>query len=83
VKWWSDELSQKQYDGIIGLSQGSAMTALLISMVTATTLPNLILDKNLMRYIHSSIIPNGFPASTLRRLSLSSLPYSALVRLVC
>jgi len=33
VKWWSDELSQNQYDGIIGLSQGSAMTALLISML--------------------------------------------------
>jgi hypothetical protein len=34
VQWWSDELSKNQYDGIIGLSQGSAMTALLISMVS-------------------------------------------------
>jgi len=33
VKWWSEELSRNQYDGIIGLSQGSAMTALLISML--------------------------------------------------
>ena len=33
VKWWADELSKNQYDGIIGLSQGAAMTALLISMV--------------------------------------------------
>ncbi|KAJ7770547.1 serine hydrolase FSH [Mycena metata] len=33
VKWWSDELSERQYDGIIGLSQGSAMTGLLLSML--------------------------------------------------
>ncbi|KAJ7839583.1 hypothetical protein B0H14DRAFT_2787094 [Mycena olivaceomarginata] len=33
VKWWSKELSERQYDGIIGLSQGSAMAALLLSMV--------------------------------------------------
>ncbi|KAJ6486895.1 serine hydrolase FSH [Mycena sanguinolenta] len=33
VKWWSDELSEHQYDGVIGLSQGSAMAALLLSMV--------------------------------------------------
>ncbi|KAJ7512029.1 serine hydrolase FSH [Mycena galericulata] len=33
VKWWSDELSARHYDGIIGLSQGSAMAALLISMI--------------------------------------------------
>jgi len=33
VKYWSKELSKNQYDGIIGLSQGSAMTALLISML--------------------------------------------------
>jgi len=33
VKWWSDELSKNQYDGIIGLSQGAAMTALLVSMI--------------------------------------------------
>jgi len=33
VKWWTDELSKNQYDGIIGLSQGAAMTALLISML--------------------------------------------------
>jgi hypothetical protein len=34
VKWWSEELSKNQYDGIIGLSQGAAMTALLVSMVS-------------------------------------------------
>ena len=34
VDWWSGELSQNQYDGIIGLSQGAAMTALLVSMVS-------------------------------------------------
>ncbi|KAJ7128057.1 serine hydrolase FSH [Mycena filopes] len=33
VKWWSGELSERQYDGIIGLSQGSAMTGLLLSML--------------------------------------------------
>jgi len=33
VKWWSDELSKNQYDGVIGLSQGSAMTALLLAML--------------------------------------------------
>jgi len=33
VRWWSDELSKNQYDGVIGLSQGSAMTALLLSML--------------------------------------------------
>jgi len=33
VKWWSDELSKNGYDGVIGLSQGSAMTALLLSML--------------------------------------------------
>ncbi|KAJ7637099.1 serine hydrolase FSH [Roridomyces roridus] len=33
VKWWSDELSARKYDGIIGLSQGSAMSALLVSMI--------------------------------------------------
>lgn len=36
VKWWSDELSKNEYDGVIGLSQGSAMTALLLSMVSTT-----------------------------------------------
>ena len=34
VRWWSAELSKNQYDGIIGLSQGAAMTALLVSMVS-------------------------------------------------
>ena len=34
VNWWSNELSTNQYDGIIGLSQGSAMTGLLLSMVS-------------------------------------------------
>jgi len=34
VKWWSEHLSTTQYDGIIGLSQGSAMTALLLAMLT-------------------------------------------------
>ncbi|KAJ7136052.1 hypothetical protein C8R44DRAFT_869738 [Mycena epipterygia] len=33
VKWWSVELSTHQYDGVIGLSQGSAMAALLLSML--------------------------------------------------
>ena len=34
VKYWSEELSKNSYDGIIGLSQGSAMTALLLSMAS-------------------------------------------------
>ncbi|KAJ7484716.1 serine hydrolase FSH [Mycena latifolia] len=33
VQWWSAELSSRQYDGVIGLSQGSAMAALLLSML--------------------------------------------------
>ncbi|KZO92283.1 hypothetical protein CALVIDRAFT_530257 [Calocera viscosa TUFC12733] len=33
VRWWSEHLSEHPYDGIIGLSQGSAMTALLLSML--------------------------------------------------
>ncbi|EJT97012.1 hypothetical protein DACRYDRAFT_102688 [Dacryopinax primogenitus] len=33
VRWWSEHLSENEYDGIIGLSQGSAMTALLLSML--------------------------------------------------
>nr|GAT49950.1 predicted protein [Mycena chlorophos] len=33
VEWWSEELSKRQYDGVIGLSQGSAMAGLLLSMV--------------------------------------------------
>ncbi|KAJ6631157.1 serine hydrolase FSH [Mycena sp. CBHHK59/15] len=33
VKWWSTELSTRQYDGVIGLSQGSAMAGLLVSML--------------------------------------------------
>ncbi|KAK7046691.1 FSH1 domain-containing protein [Favolaschia claudopus] len=32
VEWWSKELSEHEYDGVIGLSQGSAMAALLLSM---------------------------------------------------
>ena len=39
VKWWSEELSKNQYDGVIGLSQGSAMTALLVSMVSFLSRP--------------------------------------------
>jgi len=34
IKWWSEELSKNQYDGVIGLSQGSAMTGLLLSMIS-------------------------------------------------
>lgn len=34
IKWWSAELSTRQYDGIIGLSQGSAMASLLLSMAS-------------------------------------------------
>jgi len=33
VDWWAQELSTNQYDGVIGLSQGSAMTGLLVSML--------------------------------------------------
>lgn len=34
VKWWNRHLFENTYDGIIGLSQGSAMTALLLSLLT-------------------------------------------------
>lgn len=33
VRYWSEVLSKKQYDGIIGLSQGSAMAAVLVTMI--------------------------------------------------
>ncbi|KAJ7595730.1 serine hydrolase FSH [Mycena floridula] len=33
LRYWSDELSRKQYDGIIGLSQGAAKAAVLITML--------------------------------------------------
>jgi hypothetical protein len=33
VEWWKEHLSHNSYDGVIGLSQGSAMTSILISMV--------------------------------------------------
>jgi len=39
VRWWSDELSKNQYDGVIGLSQGAAMAALLLSMVCSSQFP--------------------------------------------
>jgi hypothetical protein len=41
VIWWSEELSKNQYDGIIGLSQGAAMAALLVSMVSLYLVPDL------------------------------------------
>ncbi|PRP79142.1 hypothetical protein PROFUN_13092 [Planoprotostelium fungivorum] len=34
VRWWHEHLSQHSYDGIIGLSQGSSMTAQLLSMIS-------------------------------------------------
>ena len=34
VNFWNDLFSKNQYDGIIGLSQGGAMTGLLVSMVS-------------------------------------------------
>lgn len=34
IEFWSDLLSQSQYDGIIGISQGAAMAALLLAMVS-------------------------------------------------
>ena len=40
MKWWSNELSKNEYDGVIGLSQGSAMTDLLLSSsMVSTTFP--------------------------------------------
>ena len=68
MKWWSDELSQNQYDGIIGLSQGSAMTALLISMVGATASPNSLLNRSIYA-LHSQLnhperVPGFHPQKT-------------------
>ena len=36
VEYWSETLSKNRYDGIIGLSQGSAMAAVLITMVRSS-----------------------------------------------
>jgi hypothetical protein len=91
VKWWSDELEKNQYDGIIGLSQGAAMTALLVSMV-CTALPFLKFDslfvfRNVadktpdVFFMCSLITQKGSPVFT-QRLSPSSLPYSAQVCLI-
>jgi hypothetical protein len=86
VKWWSDELSKNQYDGIIGLSQGAAMGALLISMVSTVrsfiTACGYVVDGNHdASLVYSSINPKGSLASTPRRLSQSNLPYFVRVHL--
>ena len=38
VNFWNDLFSKNQYDGVIGLSQGGAMTGLLVSMVSSSFL---------------------------------------------
>jgi hypothetical protein len=75
VKWWSAELSERHYDGIIGLSQGSAMTALLLSMVSM--LLNLAVNQDLL--IRRSIIPNASQDLAPRRSRTLNSEYSARV----
>jgi len=59
VKWWTDELSKNQYDGIIGLSQGAAMTALLVSMLNhPERVPGFNLEKT--QPIKFAILCSGF-----------------------
>jgi hypothetical protein len=77
-------LSENQYDGVIGLSQGAAMAALLISMVCKESLslpidsvPRDIVDKKFNKY--SSTAPKKFPASKLGRANLLNSLYSVQV----
>jgi hypothetical protein len=75
VKWWSKELSERQYDGIIGLSQGSAMAALLLSMVSMPS--NQVVGQDSL--IRRSITPNAFQDSAPRRSRILNSAYSARV----
>jgi hypothetical protein len=76
VKWWSKELSERQYDGIIGLSQGSAMAALLLSMVSMLLNRAVVGQDSLIR---RSITPNAFQDSAPRRSRTLNSAYSARV----
>jgi len=73
VKWWSEELSQNQYDGIIGLSQGSAMTALLISMLNKPeNVPGFHAKK--MQPIKFAILCSGFVSSSAPHGQIYAIP---------
>jgi hypothetical protein len=75
VKWWSKELSERHYDGIIGLSQGSAMAALLLSMVSM--LLSLVVNQDSL--IRRSTTPNASQDSAPRRNRTLNSQYSARV----
>jgi len=60
VAWWSNHLSENQYDGIIGLSQGSAMTALLISMLHKREGSTPIFKPTIVQPIKLAILCSGF-----------------------
>jgi len=69
VNWWSNELSKNQYDGIIGLSQGAAMGALLISMVNTNFLSiklflGYVADGNYIQLNHPERVPGFHPKKT-------------------
>lgn len=70
VKWWSNQLSKNQYDGIIGLSQGAAMGALLISMVNTDFLSielflGYVADRNhCVQLNHPERVPGFRPKKT-------------------
>jgi len=73
VKWWSDHLSQNSYDGIIGLSQGSAMTALLLGMLQdPSNVPGF--EPQLKQDIKFAILSSGFVSHYSPHSNLYSLP---------
>ncbi|KAJ7057875.1 serine hydrolase FSH [Mycena amicta] len=73
VKWWSDELSTNQYDGVIGLSQGSAMAALLISMISH---PERVAHFNptIKQDFKFGIFCSGFVSHSLPHVELYGIP---------
>ncbi|KAJ7039822.1 serine hydrolase FSH [Mycena alexandri] len=73
VKWWSDEFSERQYDGIIGLSQGSAMTALLLSMLNhPERVPSFKPTKN--QHLKFGIFCSGFVSHASPHAEIYGIP---------
>ncbi|KAJ7275047.1 serine hydrolase FSH [Mycena rebaudengoi] len=73
VRWWSEELSARQYDGIIGLSQGSAMAALLISMLNhPERVPNFKPEKK--QDLKFAILCSGFVSHNSPHAEIYGVP---------
>ncbi|KAH8927526.1 hypothetical protein BT69DRAFT_1277919 [Atractiella rhizophila] len=71
VKWWSEHLSQNSYDAIIGLSQGAAMTGLLLSLLNK---PQQGFAPALEQNIKFAILSSGFISTHPPHRTLYSLP---------